>query len=313
MRRVLLRLLAVLAMVFVAGGASAAPQGEIIVVLSRDDDAYREVAQAMLTELDRQNRPNLPIRVLSLQELPSQYEQMLARAPALWVSVGSQAASDLANRRPAAPILHTLIPRQVWEALPRPAHSRDSALFLDQPLSRELQLVRIALPGRTRIGAITGPTTRKLGDELRAAARRLRLQIQIETIDRPEALLPALNLIVEESQVLISVADPLVFAPSTIHHILLTTYRHRVPVLGLSRTYVDAGALMAVHSTPDDIGRQLGEIIGRLPAGRVVLPAPQHPKYYSVSVNPRVASSLGLTLEEEPVLLRKLQATERPL
>ena len=309
-RRHILSLLSGLLAMLVMAGGSAAPRGEIIVVLSRDSEPHREVVTAMRSELARQNRADLPLRVLTLDELASQYDQLLKQKPALIVTVGSQAAQDLATRRPPIPLMHALIPRQTWEALPRTTAQRDSAVFLDQPVVRQLQLIKLALPGRVRLGAVTGPATARTGDELRAAARRLGLSVQIESIDQPAALLPALNRVVDDIQVLVSVPDPMVFAPNTIHHILLTTYRYRVPVLGLSRAYVDAGALLAVYSTPEDIGRQLGEVVGGLGNGRVVLPAPRYPKYYSVSVNPRVAASLGLSMETESALLQKLQATE---
>lgn len=310
-RRHILSLLSVLLAMLVMAGGSAAPRGEIVIVLSRDSEPHREVVTAMRTELARQNRADLPLRVLTLDDLASQFEQLLKQKPALIVTVGNQAAQELAARRPPVPVLHTLIPRQAWEALPRSAAMRDSAIYLDQPLVRQLQLIKLALPGRARIGAITGPATRKTGDELKVVARRLGLRAQVESIDQPAALLPALNQVVDDIHVLVSVPDPMVFAPNTIHHILLTTYRYRVPVLGLSRSYVDAGALLAVYSSPEDIGRQLGEIVSRLGNDRVVLPAPQYPKYYAVSVNSRVAASLGLRLEAESVLLQKLQATER--
>ncbi len=309
-RCLLIKLLSgTLALLFMAGVA-AAPRGEVVVVLSQDTDAYREVVRAMRAELTRQNRADLPVRVLTLSEFQSQYDQVVGQRPVLLVSVGTQAASELAERRPPTPVLHTLLPRQTWQSLTRAPGRANSAIFLDQPIERQLLLVKHALPGRTHLGVIVGPASVGQRQELLAAARRQGFQLEIEAIDQPEALLPALNRVVEDSQVLVPVADPMVFGPSTIHHILLTTYRYRVPVLGLSRAYVDAGALLAVYSTPEHIGRQLGELVSRMAAGRWALPAPQYPKYYDVATNPRVAASLNLRLERESVLLLKLQAAE---
>ncbi|MEK7840145.1 MAG: ABC transporter substrate binding protein, partial [Pseudomonadota bacterium] len=299
----------ILALLFMAG-VSAAPRGEVVVVLSQDTDAYREVVRAMRAELTRQNRADLPVRVLTLNEFQSQYGQIVGQRPVLLVSVGTQAARELADRRPPVPVLHTLLPRQTWQSLARAPGQASSAIFLDQPIDRQLLLLKHALPGRTNLGVILGPASAGQRHELMAAARRQGFQLQIEAIDQPAALLPALNRVVEDSQVLVSVADPMVFGPSTVHHILLTTYRYRVPVLGLSRAYVEAGALLAVYSTPEHIGRQLGELVSRMAAGRWVLPAPQYPKYYDVATNPRVAASLNLRLERESVLLMKLEAAE---
>jgi len=297
-------------MLIMAGG-SAAPKNEVVLVLSRGTEVYQSVVRALQSDLARQGRTDIHVRVLTLDQWRNQQDEIARQQPSLLVSVGVQAANELAGRRLLAiPVLHTLIPRQAWEAMPKEKKRRDSVIYIDQPMSRKLQLVKLALPGRTRVGVITGPVTGPLGQELIAIGKRQGLRVQVEHITRPDALLPAINRVVEDSQVLFSVADPMVFGPSTIHHILLTTYRHSVPVLGLSRGYVDAGALLAVYSTPEDIGRQLGEVVGRMVKGRVVLPAPEYPRHYRVAVNPRVAASLGLRLGKESVLLLKLQNAE---
>jgi ABC-type uncharacterized transport system substrate-binding protein len=133
--------------------------------------------------------------------------------------------------------------------------------------------------------------------------------LDIEQIDSSQALLRALNKVLEDNDVLLSVADPVVFNNQTIHHLLLSTYRHGVPVLGLSRAYVEAGALLAVYSTPEQIGMHISDVLLKLSStGQWTLPAPQSPRYFSVTVNRRVASALELVLPDEAELLRKLHA-----
>jgi hypothetical protein len=69
---------------------------------------------------------------------------------------------------------------------------------------------------------------------------------------------------------------------------------------------VSAGALLAVFSTPAQIGRQLGEELVALAEESGPLPPPRHPRYFSVEVNARVARSLGLTVPSAAVLERRL-------
>jgi ABC-type uncharacterized transport system substrate-binding protein len=240
-------------------------------------------------------------------------------APLVVVSVGVEAARRVAQSNPSAPILHTLVPRAtIAEILQRtrngkPAGTRDSAIYLDQPLGRRLDLIRAALPRHRRLAVLLGPTSQFLTGELRTAAAERGFQVALTALSKREQLLPALEDLLDDNDVLLSVADPLVYNSETIHHVLLTTYRYRVPVLGLSKAYVDAGALLAVYSTPEQIGQQVAQVLAALTrAGGHVLPAPAYPRQFQVSINRRVAASLDLTLDSETALQRKLEALARP-
>jgi ABC-type uncharacterized transport system substrate-binding protein len=79
-----------------------------------------------------------------------------------------------------------------------------------------------------------------------------------------------------------------------------------VPVIGFSPAYVKAGALVAVHSTPAQLARQVNEILQRLSVNPT-LPAPQHPEYFSIAVNAHVARSLEIPLENEEAVATKLR------
>jgi ABC-type uncharacterized transport system substrate-binding protein len=208
-------------------------------------------------------------------------------------------------------VLHTLLPRHTYNeitrtATPAPRRGATSAIYLDQPLARQLELIRQALPVHRRLAAVLGPTSLDQLNELRTQAKNKGFELDIEKITEAEQLQPALHRLLDDHDVLLSLADSLVFNSGTIHHLLLTSYRYRVPVVGLSRSYVEAGALLAVYSSPEQIGRQAAEIVLGLSGAPLALPAPQYPKYFSVAVNSRVAGSLGLRLPEEAELERRL-------
>jgi len=110
----------------------------------------------------------------------------------------------------------------------------------------------------------------------------------------------------------LTVPEPLAYNSETIHHVLLTSYRYKIPVMGLSKAYVDAGALLAVYSTPEQIGQQVAQLLSSLPSAKAVsLPAPSYPRYFMVSVNRRVAASLDLHLDSENALQQKLEMRPR--
>ena len=93
---------------------------------------------------------------------------------------------------------------------------------------------------------------------------------------------------------LVAIPDPTVFNQNTIHAVLLTAYRLNKPVIGYSRPYVSAGALIAAYSAPHTIGEEGGRLVaGWLRDGR--WPGLGYPTRFSIAINRRVASVLGLS------------------
>jgi ABC-type uncharacterized transport system substrate-binding protein len=70
-----------------------------------------------------------------------------------------------------------------------------------------------------------------------------------------------------EIDALLVLPDPMVCSPSIIKHLLLKSFRARIPVMGISPAYVKAGALLALACDYQDIGRQSGEIAATILAG----------------------------------------------
>jgi putative ABC transport system substrate-binding protein len=304
-------LLSLLATAGLAGAAQAAPS-DVIIVLSKPQGAHAETGDALRQTLQAPSAPKTAVETVSIDDgtWSDKVRETCAKPGSVVVSVGTQAAEKVTALHPACAVLHTLIPRLAYVEIVRPTAARQpvSAVFIDQPLARQLELIRLALPQSQHISVLLGPSSADQRGELRALTRAYGFDLELEQITDAAELLPALNRTLADGDVLLSVADPMIFNSMTIHHLLLTTYRERVPVIGLSRAYVKAGALVAVYSTPEQIGRQAGEILLAWPGGRAALPPPQYPRYYKVAVNERVAASLGLHIESEATLLRQLHA-----
>ncbi|MCA1804707.1 MAG: hypothetical protein LC646_05060 [Xanthomonadaceae bacterium] len=303
------RLLPVAGLLLV-GLASAADQPyRIELLLSERNGPYQALAQALQTELPQ------------LSDQPHQLGQSLADDPDyhaiakadLVVPIGSQ-ASRLVDRLPARhQVLHVLVPSTGYPFPPGPVagEAHHSAIFIDQPWQRQLNLIRLALPGVERIGILLGTTSRELQAEVETAIGQQQWQAQIGLVPEAGNYLGPLRRLLEQSEVLLAVPDQQVFNRQNLQGILLTSYRREVPMIGFSPGYVRAGALAAVYSTPEQIATQAAYWIASLLAepGRLLPPA-RHPEYYSVAVNHQVARSLGLRIPGETDLLHSLQTLE---
>ncbi|TAM43515.1 MAG: hypothetical protein EPN55_13730 [Gammaproteobacteria bacterium] len=296
-------------------GPGTAAEKNVLVLLSKDQPEYQEVASSLRQTLTQHAGQDIEVNVVTLADGVRRLTENTDTLPSMIVTVGTQAAKLTALQHASTPILHTLLPRQAYLDLARERTQnrtrRHTAIYVDQPLRRQFNLVGFALPEHTRVAVILGPATASLENELVTAARDRDLALQVRHLSSPTELIPQLNEILEESDALLSLPDPMVFNSNTLHHLLIATYHRKVPVVGFSRAFVEAGALLAVYSTPAQTGRQAAEIVRQaLQAPARPLPPPQYPRYFAVAVNRRVAASLGLDIPDEQTLLNRLQ--DRP-
>jgi putative tryptophan/tyrosine transport system substrate-binding protein len=184
-----------------------------------------------------------------------------------------------------------------------------SAVLLDQPLARQVALIRFALPEAREVGVLLGRESAPIENALSRAARDHGLRLNAARIAAPQELYPALQGMLASSDVLLAVPDSGVFNSATAQNVLRTAFHSRVPLVAFSPSYVKAGALAAVYTTPAQIGRQAGRTLSDFLDGRP-LPAAQAPREFQVSINSHVARALGVNLEDEAGLAAQLRRME---
>lgn len=303
----LLRLVLFSVLFALAGGLTLpARAAGVILVLSEESSAFSEAAEALTAELrSAGHRPQTLTVPLRADDAAA-----LSGTP-LIVTLGTRAAQAVSSLAPRTLVLHTLLPRSAFEKLPGKGDDsrRMSAVFIDQPAARQIELLRIALPEWSRVALVVGRESSELGARLQASARDKRLRPMLETASGESDLYPALQRMLVEPAVLLAVPDATLFNNRTISNILLTAYHHRSPVIGFSPAYVKAGALLALYSTPAQIGQQAGEVARQgLASGS--LPPPAAPRHFRIGTNPYVARSLGIGLEDASVLQERLERAE---
>jgi ABC-type uncharacterized transport system substrate-binding protein len=121
-------------------------------------------------------------------------------------------------------------------------------------------------------------------------------------------LTDALDEVLGGSDALLVLPDQNVYNSGTIRNILLASYRKQVPLIGISQSYVKAGALCAIYSTPIQIATQAAEVIRQFgDTGK--LPPSQYPNEFEVSVNKQVARSLDLLIKDADQLRDEIRRT----
>lgn len=294
-----------LLVVCLSGVSAPALAARVAVVLSDDSAPYQEVYQVIRAYLDDSGHEAVRLDTAGLASVALKDARLV-------VAVGVRAADALAARPGSPPVLAVLVPR-TWYAKTGRARLTDegnrqfSAIYIDQPLERQAALIRLAFPEARRVGVLLSDNQAGLLGELETAMRAQRLSLVHATLVKDERLITPLENVLSDADLLLALPDPLVFNRNTAQSILLTSYRYRDPVLGYSRSLTRAGALLSLHSSPAEIGRQTAEWVKSALLEAVVrLPAPADPAYFSISINDQVARSLGFSLPPAADLEKRL-------
>lgn len=273
----------------------AAAEARVTVVLSETASTYQTVADAFVTALGGRHA----CQVRSLDELRDGEVAALHAGSGLIVPVGTRAMRamyDVPNS--TAPILTLLAPRDATRSL-SDAGVRDSAVYIDQPPGRTLAFTRLLLPRAKRIGIVMSAAV--AAASLRgyvAEAARAKLELVTETVPDQQEVPRALQRLLPQVDVLLLVPDSLVVNENTVRHILIASYRQKVPVVGFSRGLSHAGAVASLVSSPEGIGRQGGLLARQWSPATGVLPPARYANEFEMVFNRQVARSLEIDLPE---------------
>ncbi|MDD2701278.1 MAG: ABC transporter substrate binding protein [Sideroxydans sp.] len=290
---------ALLCIAFISG-ATAAEAKRVLLLLSDQNAAYQHYRKAL-----EQNLPaDVHLEVLSLAQ-----QTDLPSADIL-VTAGSGAAQWAADRWHGA-MLAGMLSSKTFQQMRsgKMSASPVSALFLDQPLVRQVALVRATLPSLKRVGVLYTPASDFVAQPLQRELAKQGAQLVTMAVKPDDNLSGRLDELLAQSDILLAVPDSTIYNSSTIRNILLGSYRRGIPMVGLSAAYVSAGALCAVYSTPEQLAAQSAAMVSAF-LHQGAMPVPQFPKLYQIALNAEVARSMRFNIRSAEALRIEIDRVE---
>ncbi|MCW8918579.1 MAG: hypothetical protein OQL08_07155 [Gammaproteobacteria bacterium] len=226
----------------------------------------------------------------------------------LLITVGATAARQAAQS--GLPTLNTLITRRNVEALRTQYAGPVSALYLEQPVRRQLQLVKSALPARQRLTVLVGSESQALVGELTEQTRRLGMALRVIAVEEGGAIEPLFEQALSGEDTLLLLPDPTVVNRRTVKPLVLGSYRQGLPLIGYSQALVKAGALMAVYSPPSALQHETLAMVSDYFANGQ-LPAARYAEEFEVAINYQLARALRITLPPEKSLQQAVREWPR--
>ena len=286
---------------------AAAAQAETLnvrLLMSDSTPAYQQFATTLKNGLAA-SKADVNIIGSSTSDLGTLYR---GKKIDLIVAAGTKAVeSAIANTD--TPVLGVMIPKIAYETLLEKWHPQqrpkiNSAIYLDQPWDRQLSFIRAALPRHSVVGLLYSPNTSIFLPRLPRG-----MSINAQSVRSPETLFATLEAVLDRSDVLLVIPDSEIYSSNNVRNILLTSYRMKVPLIGISQAYVNAGALGAIFSTPEQLAAQTGTTIASFARQRL-LPRPQYPSLFSIGLNQQVARSLNIPLDSPEAIHERMSKAE---
>lgn len=282
-------------------GAPSLADADVRLLLANETPYYRATADSLRHHLGRL-APGISVSIHTVaNDWPA--EDVL-------VSIGSPALTELRASYPDRAVLHLFVTSDFWreQSLRDPGLGNNTAVALDQPPQRLLTLARLLVPEAHTLSAVLGPLSSQHGAELSGGAIALGFEPHIGILAPGDNPIATLWPLISATQIAVTLPDSADFNRAVARWLLQLSFRAKIPVIGFSRAYTDAGALASVYSTPENIGQQGAELVaerlahGPFPSG--LLP----PRYYTLATNATVAEALGIVLPATAALQNRYAA-----
>ena len=274
----------------------------LTIVKSRDLTPYSEAATGLRKVL-LSRVPDLKIdEVLFPESEPDEkafLDGLEKSRPDLIVTIGTQATRSITRRISDIPIVFSLVLLAGdSEVLFRQRPPNVSGAAMDVPIAVQFQRMKEVIPGLKRVGVLYNP---KLTGEVVQSARAAAQASGLELVEIPVAseaeVIREMGTLKGRVDALWSVADSTVFTPRSVDTILLLTLRDGIPFVGLSPSFVKAGALLSFSCDYEDVGAQSGEIASEILRGKSPANLPiVYPRHVSLFLNLNTARAIHLEI-----------------
>jgi putative ABC transport system substrate-binding protein len=173
-------------------------------------------------------------------------------------------------------------------------------------ISKQLEILLAMAPKVARVAVLVHPTNLSHATMLKsvqAAARRVNVTILPVEARRPQEIETAFTMMARQNAgALIALLEPLFQQQKG--QIVELTAKHRLPFIGGSSEYVEAGGLMSYGANTPDIFRRGATYVDKILKGAKPGDLPvEQPTKFEMFINGKTAKALGLTIPQSLLIM----------
>lgn len=221
---------------------------QLAVVLGGEEGAYREFLGTLKGAVGGSDWQ------VSWEGSSEKFQQAPPAGVDLIVAVGSQAARVALARADGPPVIATLLTRSAYETVRAESPARRSgitALYLDQPLQRQIAFIQRLLPDNRRVMTVVSDKLADQLPQLKRLGNAAKLSVDTAVLNTGDSLVPVLERVLGQEGVYLALPDSVLYSrdnirPFPAHHLPLPAagggfFRRLRPGRGPGRPAYHAG------------------------------------------------------------------------
>ncbi len=291
----------VLAVLVVQASSTCASTGPVIVILSnRDATPYHQLQTAFEKNL-LQKYPDAELSFFLLEKDKAKRTAILKSAkqklPNMVLALGTSSTHEAVKVFPNTPVVASMVINNDAFAYA----DKVTGVLLQISSQVHFQWLSRFLPNNKRVGILYNPQQNKQWiDDAGKYAGRFGLNLVAIAVNSAKDLPNALKKISRKADVLIGIPDQTIYSSKTAKMVLLFSYRNKIPFIGLSKSWVKAGALYSLEWDYGAVGRQCAIIAEKILSGTAPddIPVQSMTDDIFYSINKRTARHLKLDIDE---------------
>jgi hypothetical protein len=179
-----------------------------------------------------------------------------------------------------------------------------TSVFIEPPLSRQLKLANLLVPGNKKLGLLVNDEQDKKNVFMTLSDAE-KMMLKVVNIEEYDNINQALFHVLKDTRLLLGHYNNEVYNAKNIKNILITSYRQRKVLIGPSRAYLKAGSFSTTFSDLSHIAERIIEVVKYHKESGQWLKADYNP-HYRILFNSQVARSLNIKILSNELLLQQM-------
>ena len=270
--------------------ANASPHS-IHIVLSSDDAIYYEIGGQLKEQISHLSFPVEHVNIITLDD-----ERFSAINPdVLIVPIGAKAAEESYRYQSSNPIIYSFVEQELIENISSNEQVKTwAAVTVNQPVERLISLANGLIKNnyKNKIVVLISRDNTQLRNRINALETLKKGQVDIVEIGPNDVLTKVVEKSLFNAAALISTDEEAIWSGSNAKWLLRQAYNYQVPVVGNSKRFLKAGALISVYSSMDRISEATTELIKQWLNEGKLIETGIHYVPSTIDVNKSVAQAL---------------------
>ena len=184
--------------------------------------------------------------------------------------------------------------------LDKKKNKNDAILYMAQPYCRQIRFIKLIDQQWKTIGLLNSREKPIDANTIQQCAKEHDLETYIVQTTDDERLKDHIKDVLNHSDILLALPDKNIYNSKSIKNILLTSYRHRKPVIAFSKNFADAGALASIYSSTEQIAQSASDLVEQyFKSGQLFKKSIYYPQAFDVSINRQVFRALDLSIPDD--------------